>query len=163
MRSCMMVVALLMAACQSREPVHAEARNWTAPLPVGFVGDWIYVVTRPGGVADEGDVLTLRADSSARGPMPGDYRVLHMATVSRWWVMFISHDSPTDRADWQGGFTDGGEYSCYRNPNENCRSGPLLCLEEEEGNPFCTSFKYSQDSLILGTGDRFVRSSSRTM
>ena len=62
----------------------------------------------------------------------------------------------TERSDWWGGHRDGGEWSCFTNPDEKCRSGPMLCLGDAD-NFGCTQFRFGHDSLALDTGDRYVR------
>jgi hypothetical protein len=121
MPSCSLVVALLLPGCKSREPIHVATadQGWQVPPPVGFVGDWVQV--RPD--SRKGDTLTLRADSTAEGLATAgraDWysRDTTMAEVTWWKVRFMSHESPTERADWWGGHEDGGEYSCFVDPDE---------------------------------------------
>jgi hypothetical protein len=159
MRYHLLFLALIGIGCRSHDQVQVASTNqeWTVPPPVGLVGDWIQI--RP--KSRRGDTLTLRADSTATGPAPagrldwypGDTNI---TTISRWGVKFMSHEPSTQRADWWGGHKDGGEYSCFSNPDEKCRSGPMLCLGDAD-NFGCTQFRFGHDSLALGTGDRYVR------
>lgn len=85
MRCCSFIVALLLVACKSREPVQVAAiQEWTVPPPVGFVGDWVQVWP----ASRRGDTLTLRADSSASGLAPGERGVLYAD---------LTTESPTGR------------------------------------------------------------------
>ncbi len=162
-RRCVLIVVLLPAGCKSRDQVQVASadQEWTVPPPVGLVGDWIQ--TRP--ESRRGDTLTLRADSTATGRAPaarlswypGDTNI---TTISRWSVKFMSHEPSTERADWWGGHEDGGESNCYSDPDEKCRSGPMLCLGDAD-NYGCTQFRFGHDSLALDTGDRYVRARPR--
>ena len=84
MRCCSFIVALLLVACKSHEPVQVAAiQEWTVP-PLGFVGDWVQVWP----ASRRGDTLTLRADSSASGLAPGERGVLYAD---------LTTESPTGR------------------------------------------------------------------
>lgn len=160
MRYQLLFLALIVVGCRSHDQVQVASTNqgWTVPPPVGLVGDWIQI--RP--ESRRGDTLTLRADSTAEGPAPAPRFSWYpegdsgMTTVSRWSVKFMSHEASIQRADWWGGHKDGGESSCFSDPDEKCRSGPMLCLGDAE-NLGCAQFRFGHDSLALDTGDRYVR------
>jgi hypothetical protein len=156
MRCFVFIFALLLMGCKSRERMQVATANqeWKVPPPVGLVGDWVQLWP----ASRRGDTLTLRADSTARGLPPSDPGISwkDMTTITQWQVRFMSHDLSTERSDWWGGHRDGGEWSCWADVNEKCRSGPMLCLGD--GNlDRCVQFKFGRDSLALDTGDRYVR------
>lgn len=163
MRSCALVVALLLPGCKSREPIQVATadQGWQVPPPVGFVGDWVQVWPK----SRKGEILTLRADSTAEG-LPTAGRAdwyssdTAIADIAWWKVRFMSHESSSERADWWGGHEDGGESSCFTDPDEKCRSGPMLCLGNESSFE-CTQFRFTPDSLALSSGDRYVRARPR--
>jgi hypothetical protein len=159
MCSCALVVVFLLPGCKWREPIQVATadQEWQVPPPVGFVGDWVQVWP----ASRKGDTLTLRADSTAKGLTTagradwyGDDTTT--AAVTWWKVRFMSHEPSTQRADWWGGHEDGGEYSCFANPDEKCRSGPMLCLGNKKSFE-CVQFRFTPDSLALSSGDRYVR------
>ncbi len=160
---CALVVALLLAGCKSRESLQVATadQEWQVPPPVGFVGDWVQVWP----TSRKGDTLTLRADSTAEGLTTAGRADWYSddtttANITWWKVRFMSHEPSTERADWWGGHEDGGEYSCFADPDEKCRSGPMLCLGNDRSFE-CVQFRFSPDSLALSSGDRYVRARPR--
>ncbi len=116
----------------------------TAPrIPVALVGRWRYV--KPAALL--GQTLTLERDSTAAGVVfAGD----DLLPVTQWTIRFGSRDPVADRADWQGGYTDGGDGVCAVGADQTgCQSMPMLCLGKDRVKT-CPPFRLvTRDSLLL--------------
>jgi len=123
------------------------------PPPIGLVGVWVHVLPEE----RRGETLTLGADSSANGRIDQDQQTTDSL---RWEIRFGSRDPVTERADWYGGYTDGGDAACSLGRQvEGCISMPMLCVGRRAAM-FCRAFRYQHpDSLRLSTGALLVKHS----
>lgn len=143
------LIALLAGCGQPDTPKPTVSRPRP---PVGLYGQWIQVAPQ----ARAGDTLRLNADSTARGVITwSDGR---LARITRWQIKYASSEPPTEREDWSGGYSDGGDAGCMSAEASGCMSLPLLCLGVT-GDYLCQAFKFvAPDSLLFEHGSaRYVR------
>ena len=160
----LMVAVLVAAASLSTLRLLFHSPDPTAPpasatprLPVALIGTWDYVEP----VVMHGRHLTLAADSTGDGVVLLEDAIL---SVDRWAVRFGSRDPITERADWHGGYTDGGDASCsFGTDQSECVSMPTLCLWHGRSR-LCPPFRFvTRDSLMLVGGITLVRSERRAV
>lgn len=127
------------------QPTAAPVNAVSEPprVPVALVGTWRYV--KPAALS--GQTLTLEPDSTGLGVVLVGEDVL---PVTQWTLRFGSRDPVADRADWQGGYTDGGDAACSFGVDQTgCQSMPMLCLGKDRIKT-CPPFRLvTRDSLLL--------------
>lgn len=149
------LLTVLAVACREKQ-APGPPLGFQTRAPVGFVGLWVQ--TWPDRL--RGDTLTLYSNFAASGLVPRYPFDSLVATATRWKIRFTSHDPVVTRGDWDLHRDDGGDPSCVfgDGTDSSCVSAPLLCIGDSLSY-YCAMFRFSRNSLTLGSGARFVRAS----